>query len=1102
MPTIGSLIIEVAGDNTKLRRTFRDSEQLQTAYAAGIKRSQTTFAQNAAITRESLFTGALSPAAFAKQGTAAAKAWNEKVLSQINELRAGGALTPKLHTMLVDELRDAGLEAGKSFVASMGSSLTSAGKTLRGVGAKMTAGITLPVAAEGALAFKAASDAAEEANAFRVTFGPLADEVQRKLDQLHQTIPVTNTQLRNLAGNFGALLLPMGIAPQKAAAMSTKLVELAGDIQSLRNIPFAEVVQRLTSGLVGETEAVRRLGANIGEVALKAESMRLGFGKNITALTSAQKAQAVYNILLRDTKLATGDAANTMDSAANSVRFAQRNFQELQVVIGNQLIPVITPLIRSFAGWLEQLQKVNPETILFVAKLSVFAALAGPVITALGGIAGALGLVLRGVLAIRAAGGIMAALGGGAAAAGAAGGAAGGAAAGGGAVAGVRGLTAALGAGGLVAALAAVSVGLIVWVDQMNSAEHKLGTLGEAAKKMSRDQLAAEITARSARIGELQRQAANAPLVASDVTAGRATGPMSATESQGPRESRATIETRIKAESDGLRVLTQQWNEMGAAETKANDIAARQMAVWREMMAESAKAAAGAAAPDPGKAAAALEATLNQVLQTKAALKGAGESAGFLNAEIAQIIKDATNAETEHNAVLVRQGKLYDNISVRLTEIRAKAEEALFGGLKVPAMNMIGQTTPKPMTPELAAQRLGFGTNTVFANANLGGQITPAQLPKSAPLSKFEIQVIKLNDSLERGAAAVGKFGLSLVKGLGEALNPLRLIGQVFQQFASAFVPVLDPLAAVFAKLASVVAQDLAPLFKALEPVLAALIPVVDAILRVVTPILTALVPILNAFVPILKALFPILKAGAIVATYLFQAFALGASIFLRAIGNIVIGWGAILKALATAIDKLPFVNARGAINAAQGVIDFGNSLLNASDEFKKSADEMGKAREEIKKVNFDDTTSDVKKLGEAASETADALRGVPAWWKSQLAIWEATHARDGVAPPPGSGSAAGGRPGTESLRGPVLVPPPVTPAPIILPPIGAGGGGAGGFTGAAGDTGARLALRIDNITIAEPVKTGRELLDELVAEAKKYAQATFGTTSRWYEVL
>jgi hypothetical protein len=304
------------------------------------------------------------------------------------------------------------------------------------------------------------------------------------------------------------------------------------------------------------------------------------------------------------------------------------------------------------------------------------------------------------------------------------------------------------------------------------------------------------------------------------------------------------------------------------------------------------------------------------------------------------------------------------------------------------------------------------------------------------------------------------------LRSISGQLNPLQsVIGGISRAAA--------PLNTSLTKLGNIVANTLTPVFEAFAPVIEALLPVFDALLRVLSPILQALAPLFRAFIPILTPLFWVFKQVAIIATYLWQALAIGAAVFTRAVGNIVIGFGTIIKALAVAVDKLPFVSAKGAINAAQGVIDFGRSLLQSADEFKKTAEEMAKAREEIRGVDIDPTKTAIDALGDAANATAAALLNVPAGYRVSLARLHAQDYAPGYGPSPlgtGLGAPSGGKAGAY--------------------PTVSGAGSSANFMFAPG-----------SIVIPGTDMTARELFDAFLEEAQRRARSQFGDQTRWSEV-
>lgn len=858
MGTIASLIVEVAGDNSKLRRSLTDSKQLTQRYKDELKGSQKDFAESAVRLREDLFRGSLSPSEFARQGKLAAQSYNAAVLQTMSDIRAAGQLTPRLHARLVTELREVGLESGQAL-----------GKGIA-AGAEETAGLTSSITRRLQSTMVGVAFAAEA--------------------MANGSESGARRALRSIT------LLAFAFGPEAGG------IALAITTATLAMLDFFNKTQK------------------------EAEKTMLQFRAHLAELARGNDFVGAARL---KTQLQSGDPFATVEGKRKEETDQEFEARRIGIV-----------------GIQREIAKLN--------------ALAAPTPTRGGFIAGG--------------------------------------------------------------------------SEEVRKTRDRLKELG--------DELAT-----------LKGQAAALdPVFKSALTA-----------------------------------------ETNAAQNKLDE-AARKQAIKDAKVDQVKK----------------LEEQLSQVLQTRDAMVKLGESASAVadvtRGRLLEIFDKATDAFAAHAIEVNAAHKSYDQLTpalkraademIHLTEVADKAAEALIGGidltkLKGPSLtNTFSGAVPDvlrttPLTKQQVEQRAGFGINTVFAN--VAGGIQPAALPATGPgaigpgVSQARIDAAQaiFTDALK----SAGNTVKSWAGQLAGFLNPVALISRIFQQFAQSFVPVLEPLQQVFSDLAAVVARDLAPVFKAFEPVLRSLIPIIDDVLRTLSPILVALAPMFQAFVPILKSLLPIIKVGAVITTYLFQAFAIGASVFLKAVGNIIAAWGTIMKALATAIDKLPFVSAKGAINAAQGIIDFGNALVESGGDFKQAADAMAKARDDINAVTFDDTAGAVQKLGEAAKETADIMTNVPTWWRASLAVFQATNVRaNGPAIPPPSLTPVGG--------GPTLPVPNVSNNP---------GGGVGG--GALALTPA-YSVSIEKVEITDQLMSGKDLVKSVIAEARRVSQATFGTTTRWAEVI
>jgi hypothetical protein len=292
---------------------------------------------------------------------------------------------------------------------------------LQGVGIGAFMGVT---AAAGALvsgmghAISAASDLNETVTKSGVVFGKNAGELVAWSKTADVAMGLSQNAALGAAAQYGNLFVSLGLAQGASAGMSKKLVELAGDLASFNNVDPAEALDALRSGLVGETEPLRRFGVNMNEATLAQKALDLGLIKSTKGtLPPAIKAQAAYALILDQTKTAQGDFARTSDGLANQQRIsaakvenAFANMGQAILPIASQVVPLLADAFTGLIGGLSQviawIQKFVAENKILFDVLGTIAKIAiGAMITSLGVLAnivsttfGIIGKVIGGII--------------------------------------------------------------------------------------------------------------------------------------------------------------------------------------------------------------------------------------------------------------------------------------------------------------------------------------------------------------------------------------------------------------------------------------------------------------------------------------------------------------------------------------------------------------------------------------------------------------------------------------------------------------------------------------------------------------------------------
>ncbi len=188
---------------------------------------------------------------------------------------------------------------------------------------------------------QAASDETEQFNKVAVVFGSSAQEIEDFAKSAAQSFGISSTAALTATGIFGNLFRTIHIATPVAADMSIELVKLASDLASFNNASPERTLEALRAGLVGQARPLRQFGIFLSAARVQQEALIETGKKNVKQITDADKVQARFNLILRDSSLAQGDFARTSDRTANQSRILAANVSNLEVKIGDLLLPTV-----------------------------------------------------------------------------------------------------------------------------------------------------------------------------------------------------------------------------------------------------------------------------------------------------------------------------------------------------------------------------------------------------------------------------------------------------------------------------------------------------------------------------------------------------------------------------------------------------------------------------------------------------------------------------------------------------------------------------------------------------------------------------------------
>ena len=213
------------------------------------------------------------------------------------------------------------------------------------------------------------NDFYEATDLFHNAMGNLSGEADTLISKMQGLLGVDPTKAMTYMATIQSLGTSFGLASDKAYILSKNLTQLAYDESSYWNKDVAETFTAMSSAISGEIEPIRRLGVDLSQARLQQELLALGFNKQVSSLSQADKAVLRYIAIMKQTANVQGNLAQTIQSPANQIKILKAQLDMLAKSVGSLLYPALkailppliaaVQLIREFVEWVAKLMGVK-----------------------------------------------------------------------------------------------------------------------------------------------------------------------------------------------------------------------------------------------------------------------------------------------------------------------------------------------------------------------------------------------------------------------------------------------------------------------------------------------------------------------------------------------------------------------------------------------------------------------------------------------------------------------------------------------------------------------------------------------------------------------
>lgn len=258
---------------------------------------------------------------------------------------------------------------------------------------------------------EAASRAEEMQNRFDTVFRGISAEVEEWANVYAEATSRGRLETMEFLASQQDIRTGFGDTAEGAAEFSKAVVGITNDLASFANVPVAEAIAAVNSGLNGEFEALRRLGIGLNVAILNQMEYAKSIGKTWDEMDNLERQEAILSGIVTQSGNALhqnitmweeydytlGDAARTADSFANQMQGFTQTLTDFKAEIGDELLPIATKVLSSITNLMRGFNDLDDsmQTAIVSASAAGAALLAigGPLGMAVGAVAGlAIGL--------------------------------------------------------------------------------------------------------------------------------------------------------------------------------------------------------------------------------------------------------------------------------------------------------------------------------------------------------------------------------------------------------------------------------------------------------------------------------------------------------------------------------------------------------------------------------------------------------------------------------------------------------------------------------------------------------------------------------------
>lgn len=286
--------------------------------------------------------------------------------------------------------------AGKK-LEEYGQKLEDLGTKADKVANKMTVGLTVPIVAGYTAMTKSAIENETAVQQVERIYGEAAEKIKEFAENKALDYNMSASDAYKYSQIYGNLIQSITDDQQENAEQTQKLLQASSVIASATGRSMEDVMDRIRSGLLGNTEAIEDLGVNVNVALLETTDAfkQIAGDKSWDKLTFQEQQQIRLLGILEQTSKKYGD--EVQDNTASSIQKLTAKTKNLTNDLGKKLLPIANKVLDKANDLVDGFNNLSDEQKDNIVNIGLIVAAAGPLLKIIGTLGKTVGTTTKGL---------------------------------------------------------------------------------------------------------------------------------------------------------------------------------------------------------------------------------------------------------------------------------------------------------------------------------------------------------------------------------------------------------------------------------------------------------------------------------------------------------------------------------------------------------------------------------------------------------------------------------------------------------------------------------------------------------------------------------